>query len=131
VCVCVESLTTQTYHSVFQLPYTILVAEVLPKTSFKQDALYNVLVSLYGLHWATSHRTSRLEDRLLVHLILRLQCVSLSVLKFRHVLMVGGSIIGDFERYVIEGSGGGHLSPWGPVGELGGGISSPGTLRGR
>jgi hypothetical protein len=27
----------------------------------------------------------------------------------------GGSFTGDFERYVKEGSGDGHLSPWGTL----------------
>jgi hypothetical protein len=27
--------------------------------------------------------------------------------------VVGGSFTGEFEKYVKEGSGGGHLSPWG------------------
>jgi hypothetical protein len=35
----------------------------------------------------------------------------------------GGFFTGDFERYVKEGSGDGHLSPWGPCwGNLEGGL---------
>jgi hypothetical protein len=39
----------------------------------------------------------------------------------------GGSFAGDLEGYVEEGSGDGHLSPWGPAGVPGRGVHLPGV----
>jgi hypothetical protein len=73
----------------FQFPYPVFVAEVLPKTPFKQDAPCRILASFKVPHVAVSSPPTRLEDHLLVYLVLRLWFVSLSRLKMCHVLIAG------------------------------------------